>query len=58
MVITFSAKRAIDWRERHHHEFPPEPELPPEPPTIVESGSSHERSIPFGFTRETEGDLA
>lgn len=29
-----------DWRENHHHEMP-EPEL--EVPTVVESGSSHER---------------
>lgn len=32
-----------EWRETHRHEFPPEPEMPPEPPTISESGSSHER---------------
>lgn len=45
------------WRREHLHEFAPEPEGPP---TILESGSSHERlgeymstenDIPFGFTR-------
>lgn len=32
-----------DWRTGHHHEFPPAEPMPDEPPTIVESGSSHER---------------
>lgn len=32
-----------DWRENHRHEFPPVEATPEDPPTIVESGSSHER---------------
>lgn len=46
------------WRENHLHEFPPESGMAPEPPTIVESMSQNERALPFGFTREMEGDLA
>jgi len=47
-----------EWRENHRHEMPDEPT---EPPTIVESGSSHERAfepethsdrVPTGFARE------
>lgn len=32
------------WRVEHKHEFPPIEPMPEEPPTIVESGSSHERA--------------
>lgn len=46
-----------DWREDHRHEFEP---AAGEPPTVVESGSSHERvgdevgvadRVPAGFAR-------
>lgn len=53
-----SAVAQLDrWRELHEHEFEP---VPADPPTVVESGSSHERvgdevgvadRVPAGFAR-------
>lgn len=56
-ILTFSAKRAEAWRAGHIHDIQPEPEYG-EAPTVVESVSQTERALPFGFTREMEGDLA
>lgn len=43
------------WRENHLHEFPP---AEPEGLTVVESASSHERALPFGFAPEPEDGWA
>lgn len=50
-------KMAQDWRENHKHEMSGNPDSPLAPecddmPMIVESVSSHERALPFGFTAE------
>lgn len=55
-----AANIVAEWRKEHRHEFPPAEPMPDEPPTIVESGSSHERlgeyygaddRVPLGFQR-------
>ena len=56
-IFTLSAKRAERWRTTHIHEIQAQDSYP-EPPTIVESMSQNERALPFGFTREEQGDLA
>ena len=43
MIVTFSARRALDWRQSHIHEMPVEPDQP----LIHESVGTHERAEPF-----------
>lgn len=45
-----------DWRANHRHEMPSEPD---EPPTVVESGSSHERAVnEYGVSDRAQAGFA
>lgn len=49
LFVTLSYRRLREWRQNHRHEMPEEAEQP----IVVESGSSHERAWPIGFTVES-----
>ena len=53
----WAMKQLNDWRDNHKHDFEPMPEEH-DAPTVVESYSTNERALPFGFTREEIGDVS
>lgn len=43
----------LDWRENHRHEMPEEPDQP----TVIESGSSHERANDMWMPEESRSQI-